>query len=143
VTLPAGVVAQTILPSAPGEPVALGLMPTGSIEVQLVPAADELGRRPEGKLEDLAVIAKDDRGAEWYLRADSTGRIRFGAIPPGRYSFTFDFTGTTERLRQIGDPVVLEVKPGLNVPPLEIRFAPRAARLFNGGQGSTTGQRRR
>jgi len=143
VSLPQGVVAPSFSPTQGGHVVTFGVVPTGAVAVHLVTAVDELGRRPESRLSDLAVLARDDRGAEWYLRADSTGNVRFDALPPGRYTFVPDFAGTTERLRQIGDPVILEVKPGENLPPLEIRFTVRPARLFNGGSGQTDQGRRR
>ncbi|MEO6067909.1 MAG: hypothetical protein ABIQ41_08015 [Gemmatimonadales bacterium] len=143
VSLPAGVVAPSMAQGHGAQTLAFGVVPTGAVAVRLVPVLDELGRRPESPFSDLAVLARDDRGAEWYLRADSTGLVRFDALPPGRYTFVPDFAGTTERLRQTGDAVILEVKPGENLPPLEVRFTVRPARLFNGGQGQTDQGRRR
>lgn len=142
ISLPSGVVAPGISASHAGA-VSLAVVPTGMIAVKLRPEVDDLGRRPESPLDQLAVVARDDRGAEWYLRADSTGTVTYDALPPGRYTFVADFAGTTERLRQVGEPVILEVKPGENLPPLVVRFTVRAARLFNGGQGQTDQGRRR
>ena len=142
-SLPQGVVAPLVRPGEGNQALALGVVPTGAIEVHLVPQADELGRRPESALKTIGVIARDSHGAEWYLRADSLGVVRFDALPPDRYTFSADFAGTTERLRQLGDPVILDVRPGTNLPPLEIKFAIRAARLFNGGAGSTDQGRQR
>jgi hypothetical protein len=142
-SLPNGVVAPVVRAGA-GEPsLAIGVVPTGNIEVRLVPEANEQGRRPESAPQTLAVIARDGHGSEWYLRADSLGVVRFDALPPDRYTFTADFGGTTERLRQVGDPVILDVGPGVNLPPLVVRYGIRPARLFNGGQGATDQGRQR
>jgi hypothetical protein len=143
VSLPQGAVAPNYAPANGSRQTNFGVVPTGAIAVRLVPTTDELGRRPESKLTDLAVLARDDRGAEWYLRADTAGMVRFDALPPGRYTFVPDFSGTTERLRQTGDPVILDVRPGENLPPLEIKISPRPARLFNGGSGTSDQGRRR
>ncbi|HVX88457.1 MAG TPA: NEW3 domain-containing protein [Gemmatimonadales bacterium] len=142
-SLPQGVVAPVVRPTEGNQSLVLGVVPTGAIEVRLVPQADELGRRPESALKSIGVIARDSHGAEWYLRADTLGVVRFDALPPDRYTFSADFAGTTERLRQLGDPVILDVRPGTNLPPLEIKFSIRAARLFNGGAGSTDQGRQR
>jgi hypothetical protein len=142
-SLPEGVV-PPVFRGAPEEgTLVLGVVPTGALTVQLLPVPDDLGRLPESNRNQLAVLARDSHGAEWYLRADSTGVVRFDALPPGTYAFLADFAGTTERLRQMGDPTTLEIKPGENVPPLVIRYALRAARLFNGGSGATDQGRRR
>jgi hypothetical protein len=143
VSLPAGAVAPSVAPGQNVKTVSFGIVPTGAVAVHLIPVADEVGRRPEGKPELLAVIARDDRGIEWYLRADSTGTVRFDALPPGHYTFELDPSGTSERLKQVGDPLVLDVKPGENIPPLELRYSPRPVRLFNGGASTTDQGRRR
>jgi hypothetical protein len=143
VSLPAGDVAPSVTPGLNAKTVTFGIVPTGAVAIRLLPVADEVGRRPETRLDLLAVLAKDDRGMEWYLRADTTGTVHYDALPPGHYTFTLDPSGTTERLKQVGDPVILDVKPGENLPPLELRFSPRSAKLFNGGSGSTDQGRRR
>ena len=143
VSLPAGAVAPSVAAGQNVKTVSFGIVPTGAVAVHLIPVGDEVGRRPESQPDLLAVIARDDRGTEWYLRADSTGTVHFDALPPGHYAFVLDPTATSERLKQVGDPLVLDVKPGENIPPLELRYSPRPVRLFNGGAGTTDQGRRR
>ncbi|HET7042265.1 MAG TPA: hypothetical protein VFI13_09605, partial [Gemmatimonadales bacterium] len=142
-SLPTGMVAPSLLPTTDQRNTELGVVPTGAVAIHLVRTADELGRTPDVDLSLLAVVARDDRGAEWYLRADSTGTVHYDALPPARYTFIADFSGTSQRLRQVGDPVVLDLRPGENLPPLEIHFTVRQVRLFNGGQSQTDQRRRR
>ena len=142
-SLPSGMVAPSQLPTPGQRSTELGVVPTGAVAIHLVRTADELGRLPQVDLGLLAVVARDEHGAEWYLRADSSGVVHYDALPPARYTFVADFSGTSERLRQIGDPVVLDLRPGENLPPLEIRFTVRQVRLFNGGQSQTDQRRRR
>lgn len=142
-SLPSGMVAPSLDNSSGQRGTALGVVPTGAVAIHLIRTADELGRLPQVDLGLLAVVARDEHGAEWYLRADSSGTVHYDALPPAKYTFVADFSGTSERLRQVGDPVVLDLRPGENLPPLEIHFTVRQARLFNGGQSQTDQRRRR
>jgi hypothetical protein len=142
-TLPAGMVAPARTKPSTGQGLALPVVPTGAITIRLVPMPDALGRRPERPLDLLAVVARDEVGAEWYLRADSVGEVRFDALPPGHYTFTADFAGTPERLRQLGPPMIIDIHPGMNLPPREIPFGVRPLRIFNGGTGQADQGRQR
>jgi hypothetical protein len=119
----------------------LAVIPTSPLTIKLVPVADSLGRLPTASPDQFFVIARDQQGNDWAIRPGLDSIARFDALPPGTYTVGADFSGSIERLRVSGEPPVIEVKAGVTLPVIELKYQPRPVRLFTGVPGSTTPRR--
>jgi alpha-galactosidase-like protein len=139
-SLPFGLIANPARPAErqPLQQVEIGLIPTTAVDVQLVPTADSTGRLPRVDLTGVGVQAVDTAGNVWTARADSGGRARFYALPPGHYRLQADFSGLREPVRLQGPAPSFIVAPGRAVPLLTIPVYPRPIRIFDpGNRGSS------
>lgn len=118
----------------------LAVIPTAPLTIKLTPVADSLGRLPVGNMDQVVILARDQSGNEWSLRADLEGVVRFDALPPGLYTLGADFSGSTERLRIAGEAPVIEVRPGVSLDVVTLRFQLRPLRVFNGASTGRTGR---
>jgi hypothetical protein len=118
----------------------LAVIPTSPLTIKLTPVADSLGRLPTGAPDQIIVIARDAQGNEWTLRADLEGVVRFDALPPGTYTLGADFSGATERLRLSGDAPVIEVRAGVTLDVVALKYQLRPVRLFTGAATGRTGR---
>jgi hypothetical protein len=135
-SLAMGVVPGQVTPASAQGPVNLAVVPTGSLEIDVVPTADQLGRLPTSKdLSPVIVVATDDRGTQWTAQADTAGHARLDALPPGRYTITADLSGLSERLRVIGAPPVVAIKAGEPLPAVRIPVGPNPVKMFNAVPG--------
>ena len=142
-SLPFGMVANPV-PAASEQPLrdlALGVLATATVEVRLVPTADEDGRRPNVTVDGVTVRAVDQSGSAWTARADSAGRARFYALPPGSYHLEFDFAGLREPVRLRGEVPGFVVQPGREIPPVVVPLFPRPIRLFDPAHPGSPGSR--
>src|SRR5262249_14213487 len=132
-SLPFGEVANPAseLQSAEQRRVEIGIWPTSSVNVQLVPTADETGRVPRVDFRNAQVSAVDSAGNAWSARVDSTGAARFDALPPGAYHLDFQLQDVKEPVHTTGPAPVFVVKPGQAVPAIKVPVLPRPVRLFD------------
>jgi len=132
-SLPFGVVVNPLastLPAGHGR-LAIGVWPTASVDVRIVPAADETGRLPVVDLRPADVRVVDQAGNVWVARSDSLGRARFDALPPGTYRVELNLTGVREPVRAPATLPVFTVEPGHPVAPIVIPVSPRPVRMFD------------
>lgn len=121
---------------------ALAVVPTSPVSVTVVEVPDELDRRPTTPLIKLSIEARDSAGSVWAAPADSLGRARFDALPPGRYTIDVDFSGTVERLRVVGPNPVVSVQAGTTLPPIEIQVGLPKIKISVQSGGRDNGGRR-
>ena len=145
-SLPFGEVANPAseLRSVDQRRVEIGVWPTTTVNVHLVPTADETGRVPHVDFRTAQVNAVDSAGNSWTARTDSAGAARFDALPPGSYHLEFQLQDVREPVHTTGAPPVFVVKPGQGVlPAIRIPVYPRPVRLFDPtnqrGRGATRG----
>jgi hypothetical protein len=140
-SLPFGVIANTAaaLGRQPLGGIEIGVIPTAAVDVRLVPTADSSGRLPHVELTGIPLQAIDTTGSAWTTRADSAGRARFDALPPGRYRLQVDFSGLREHVRLRGPAPVFTVEPSRAVPPLTVPVYPRPIRMFDPGSPGQRG----
>jgi len=144
-SLPFGMVANPSTAGQTGDgPFVIGVWPTASVTVRLVPTADSTGRVPHANLTKAGVRAIDRFGNAWSAVVDSTGTARFEALPPGTYKIDLDVSGVREPVRVRGALPSFEVFPGRTIPPLTIPLLPRPIRVFDpskqSGRGATRPQ---
>ena len=124
--------------------VEIGVWPTASVDVRLVPTADETGRVPRVDLRSAQVDAVDSAGNSWSARVDSTGHARFDALPPGSYHLEFSLQDVREPVHAQGAAPRFVVLPGRTVAPIAVPLYPRPVRLFDPtnqrGRGAQRGQ---
>jgi len=132
-SLPFGVVANAASEMrAPDQrKVEIGVWPTATVKVQLVPTADETGRVPRVDFRRAQVNAVDSAGSAWTARVDSTGAARFDALPPGTYHLEFQLQDVREPVHVTGTTPVFIVAPGQAVPAIRVPVFPRPVRLFD------------
>jgi len=144
-SLPFGEVANPAseLQSVDQRRVEIGVWPTQSVDVRLVPTADETGRVPRVDFRNASMSAVDSAGNAWSARADSTGAAHFDALPPGTYHLEFQLQDVKEPVHTTGPAPVFVVKPGQSVPAIRVPVLPRPVRLFDPtnqrGRGATVG----
>jgi hypothetical protein len=114
------------------------VLPTGSVEVDFTPVADEDGRLPTVDLEPAVVILRDAQGFEWVGRRVGSSKARFEGIPIGRYTVAFNLTRLREPLRH-DEGITVDVRPRATSP-VRVPLRLRAIRLFTpprsaGGRG--------
>jgi len=124
--------------------VEIGIWATASVQVRLVPTADETGRVPRVDFRPGLVNAVDSAGNVWSARTDSTGTARFDALPPGTYHLDFQLQDVREPVHTTGPAPTFVVKPGATVPAIRVPVYPRPVRLFDptnqrGRGGATKG----
>ena len=144
-SLPFGLVANprgAVLTST--ERAEIGIWPTTSVDVRLVPTADETGRLPRVDFRNAQVSASDSAGNTWNARVDSAGLVRFDALPPGTYHLGFDLKDVREPVNARSPFPVFTVMPGRPAPRITVPLYPRPVRLFDPtnqrGRGAARGQ---
>jgi hypothetical protein len=144
-SLPIGIIADAAAASAQQKgTIAIGVIRTAQVDVQLVPTTDSSGRLPNVELNGIPLQALDSAGNAWAARTDAGGLAHFFALPPGRYRVQVDVSGLRERLR-VGPLPVFTVEPQRVVPLQKVLLYPRTIRLFDpngtgprGSAGSAT-----
>lgn len=121
--------------AARGE-VDLPVLPTGTLEVHIVPTADEMGRLPKVDPTRIGIRAVDQSGGVWTMQADSTGKATLDALPSGTYRIELDFSDLQDQPRLKGQAPTVEIRAGEPVPPVELQIVPRPVRIFDGTGGS-------
>ena len=111
--------------------VEIGVWPTASVQVRLVPTADETGRVPRVDFHAGQVNAVDSAGNSWSARTDSAGNARFDALPPGTYHLEFQLQDVREPVHVTGNAPTFVVTPGRSVPAIRVPVYPRPVRLFD------------
>jgi hypothetical protein len=111
----------------------LAVIPTSPLTIQLVAVADSLGRLPTATPDNFIATARDQQGNDWAIRVGLDGFARFDALPPGTYTIGADFSGSIERLRAVGEAPVIEIRAGVALDPVPLRYQLRPVRLFSGG----------
>ena len=111
--------------------VEIGVWPTTTVKVQLVPTADETGRVPRVDFRTAQVNAVDSAGNSWTARADSSGAARFDALPPGTYHLEFQLQDVREPVHVTGVAPTFIVAPGRSIPTIRVPVLPRPVRLFD------------
>jgi hypothetical protein len=114
----------------------LAVIPTSPLTIRLIPVADSLGRLPTASPDQFLVTARDQQGNDWVIRPGLDSIARFDALPPGIYTVGADFSGSIERLRVAGETPVIEVKAGVTLEVIELKYQPRPVRLFNNVPGA-------
>jgi hypothetical protein len=141
-SLPFGLVSNPAVRAVPARGrIEIGVLPTGVVEVVLVPSADSAGRVPQVSLRDVIVSAVDSAGSRWTAKADSAGHATFHALPPGRYHLEFDFNGLREPVRLRGAAPTFELTPGRSEAPIAVPLYPRPLRLFDPANPNRRGAR--
>jgi hypothetical protein len=97
-SLPFGWVASGA-PAFDGGRSAIGVMPTSTVEVQLVVTASDSSSPPAVDLSPAQVIARDTLGRTWIARVSSSGRALLDALPLGEYTIELDLSLVAEPLR--------------------------------------------
>jgi hypothetical protein len=129
-SLPIGIIADAAAASAQQKgTIAIGVIRTAQVDVQLVPTADSSGRLPNVDLNGIPLQALDSAGNAWAARTDAGGLAHFFALPPGRYRVQVDVSGLRERLR-VGPLPVFTVEPQRVVPLQKVQLYPRPLRMF-------------
>lgn len=111
--------------------VEIGVWPTTSVDVRLVPTADETGRVPRVDFRTGQVDAVDSAGNAWSARLDSAGAARFDALPPGTYHLELQLQDVREPVHPAGAAPTFIVVPGRSVAPIRVPVYPRPVRLFD------------
>ena len=138
-SLPFGMIPNTAVPAdrQPLKAIAIGVIPTTDVDVQLVASADSNGRTPQVDFTGVPLQAAEAGGNVWTTRADAQGHAHFSALPPGHYRLEIDFTGLREPVRLRGQAQGFTIEPGRAVPLLTVPVYPRPIRLFDpSGRGS-------
>jgi hypothetical protein len=144
-SLPFGEVANpsSQLRSADQRRVEIGVWPTASVSVQLIPTADETGRVPRVDFRAAQVDAIDSAGNAWTARTDSAGVARFDALPPGTYHLELQLQDVREPVHTTGPAPMFIVQPGQALPPIRVPVYPRPVRVFDPtnqrGKGASRG----
>jgi hypothetical protein len=127
-SLPIGLIAHPMLANDTIERLDIPVLPTGSVEVDFTPVADDDGRLPTVDLEPTVVILRDAAGFEWVGRRSGATSAKFDGIPVGEYTVAMNLTRLREPLRyEEGVRVTVDPRvPATVKVPLRLR----AIRLF-------------
>ena len=110
------------------------IIPTGDVEVQLVPVADSVaGARGAEGLGDVRVYAVDELGRRHLARVLGADRRQFESLPPGRYRLEVDAAAAAEPLVLQGAPPMVTVDGRAARQLVPLPLGPRRVRLFRGG----------
>ena len=131
-SLPIGLISNSAAAQEkrPSGTIAIGVIRTAQVDVQLVPTADSSGRLPNVELRGIPLQAFDSAGNAWTARTDAGGLAHFYAMPPGRYRVQVDVSGLRERIR-VGPVPVFTVEPLRAVPLQKVLLYPRPIRMFD------------
>ncbi len=142
-SLPFGMVVNAAPSSEPqrARNIAIGVIPTADVEIQLVAATDSNGRTPHVDFAGVPVQAVDTAGNPWLTRADAKGRAHLSALPPGHYELEINFSGLREPVRLREAASGFTVEPGKIVPVITVPVFARPIRLFQPASDGGTGGR--
>jgi hypothetical protein len=146
-SLPMGVISNTaVTPERrPAGAIAIGVIRTAQVDVQIIPTEDSSGRLPAVELNGIPLQALDSAGNGWTARADARGLAHFYALPPGQYRVQVDVSGLRERVR-LGPMPVFIVEPQRAVPLQKVPLYSRPIRMFDpsgAGPRAADGRRNR
>ena len=133
-SLPTGVISNAATPTGapPVRGIAIAVIRTAQVDVQLVPTADSSGRLPNLDLNGIPLQAFDSAGNGWTARTDAGGLAHFYALPLGRYRVQADVSGLREPVR-LGPSPVFTVELQRVVPLQKVLLYARPIRMFDPG----------
>lgn len=120
---------QPIRRESPERHVAIGVIPTATLDVTLrvEPAAD--GRVPAVDLSKATVVVRDTLGRVWGAQPTSDGRARFDALLPGTYTVELQLEGLGEPLHPAA-PIPAVTVRGADARAITVSLRPRPIRIW-------------